>query len=103
MLFFMGSGHRKGHFQGHWHRRSELADAVVRGAVNLPSTVRQPSVNQVNLHDAWQWDSGFAFIACMQVSALPHFKTVQVHRLVECLYRQAIPRILWVGAYRLVE
>jgi hypothetical protein len=82
MLFFIDSGHRKGAFSGHWHRllpcgvsgkRSdsshEVFDAGIGFAlhdfsvgsgqplVNRQSTVSQPSVN---LHDAWQWDSGFA-------------------------------------------
>jgi hypothetical protein len=42
-----------------------------------------------------------ASLSIMQASALPHFRTVPVHRMVELLCRQPIPRILLVGAYRL--
>ena len=57
MLFFMGSGHRKGHSGCRWHP-FRVCRCILS---NRRSTVSQPLVNLVNLHDAWQWDSGFAF------------------------------------------
>ena len=76
--------------------------------VTRRSTFSQPSVNLVNLHDAWQWDSGFAFTHHAGIGfalrRLGRFGVKGViHHMVECLHRQPIPRILLVGVHALVE
>jgi len=97
----MGSGHRKGAF------RALASIQGLRRCIlsNRRSTVSQPPVNLSQPKSTCMMrGNGIQALPSriMQVWDLPHFRTVLVHHMVECLHRQPIPRILLVGVHALV-